>query len=252
MTSFTKVLIAQNNFCNAIHAVAMKKWTAVQVTYQKLQSSLINQKIDANATISATYGCMWGAYIRSVKDEPIRKLIDTVKKLTDKDVTAQIALFFAGQGKDLVDPVAQLRKAPLEDKRTYLRAIPVISAPVAAAYLGVTTGAINSFTAEHSRAVGDRYARGYCLSMDEVFLIEKNPQWLVGVVSPKGADEVEAFDNSAFDSLLYVGADLACAFTDMTLSELRKAVKVGPQAMRPFRLSDLEKIRVAKLNAEKH
>jgi hypothetical protein len=213
---------------------------------------LINQKIDAIAMIRATYGFMWGAYIRSPKDEPIHKMIASFKKLTDKDVAAQVGLFIAGQGKDLVDPVALLKKSPLEDKRTYLRAVPVISAPVAAAYLGCTTAAMNTFTAEHYHAVGDRYARGYCLSMDEVFLIEQNPQWLGDVVSQKDGGAIETTDGNTFDYLLYVGEDVACAFTDMMPSELRKAAKVGPQAMRPYRLSDLEKIRVAKLNGQQH
>ena len=199
--------------------------------------------------IIATYSYMWGAYVRSEKDKPIHKMINKVNQLTDKDIKAQVTDFFATQDHDLVDPVAQLKKAPLEDKRIYLRAVPIISAPVAAAYLGVTTAAVNKFTANHYHAIGDRYARGYCLSMDEVFLIEQNPQWLAGVQSQNDAGGVDAVEDGVFDCLLFLSEDVACAFTDMKPSELHKAAKAGVQALRPFRLSDLEKIRVAKLSA---
>lgn len=250
MAGFTSVQnIAQNNFRNVVRAVALNKWATAKTAHLTLQASLINRQIDINTMISAAYGYMWGAYIRSVKDEPIHKMINEVKTLTTKDIKVQVAIFRAFDGKDLADPVAQLSKAPLEDKRSYLRAAQVISAPVAAAYLGVTAGALSKFTTGHINVIGGRYARGYCLSMDEVFMIEENPQWLAGAASLKNVSNVNAVDDSAFDYLLYVGEDVACAFTDMTPSELSKAAKQGTQALRPYRLSDLEKIRVAKLNA---
>ena len=250
MTCFTNLqLIAQPNFRNIVRAVALNKWATVTAQYLALASALINQKIDTKTMIRATYGYMWGTYIKSEKDEPIHKMIDKIKELTEKDIKVKSTVFFAVDGRDLADPLAQLQKAPLEDKRAYLRAVPVISAPVAAAYLGVTTAAVSKLTADHYQAIGNHYARGYCLSMDEVFLIEKNPQWLAGMQSQNDAGGINPVDDNVFDHLLYVGKDVACAFTNMAPWEVRQAVKAGAQAMRPYRLSDLEKIRVAKLNA---
>lgn len=206
MTAFTTVqLIAQTNLRHIIRAAALKKWDIANTAYLVLQVSLIDQKIVTNTMLRATYGYMWGAYIHSVKDKPVYKMIDKVKQLTEKDIKGQIADFFAFEGKAMVSPMAQLQKAPLEDKRIYLRAVPVISAPVVAAYLGVATAAVNKFTADHYQVIGNRYARGYCLSMNEVFLIEQNPQWLAGEVSQKDGSEVKAVDDDTFDYLLYVG-----------------------------------------------
>ncbi|WP_373991922.1 hypothetical protein [Duganella sp. BuS-21] len=251
MTHFTNVqLVAQNDFRNIVRAVALKKWTTANTAHLTLKGALINEKIDTSNMISAAHGYMWGAYIQSAKDQPIRKMIDKFKKLMEKEIKTQIAIFRVLDGKDLTTPVLQLRKATLEDKRAFLRAAQVISAPVASAYLGVTSGTLNKFVTNHCHVIGGRYARGNCLSMDEVFLIEQNPKWMDGDVSHNDASEVNAVDDTTFDYLLYVGEDLACAFTDMTPLELRKAIKAGAQALRPYRLSDLEKIRVAKLNGQ--
>jgi len=251
MANFTNVqLIAQNNFRNVVRAVTVNKWIALTSAYLALKASLINQQIDTDAMVRATHGQMWGASIDSAKEEPIRKMIDTVKKMTQKDIKMRIALFNVCGRDGQTDPVAQLCKAPLEDKRIYLRAVQVVSTPVGAAYLGITAGVLNQFTTDHMNVIGGRYARGYCLSMDELFLIEQNPKWLVCAMSENDVSEVKATDDRVFDYLLYVGEDVACAFTNMDPSELRKATKAGAQAMRPFRLSDLEKIRVAKLNAQ--
>jgi hypothetical protein len=249
MTCFTDVHTAQSNFRNLIRAVALNKWNTVSTAHLTLIASLINQKIDADTMISLSYGHMWGAYIYSQKDNPIRKMIGELTRLTENDIKLKVAAFKIFEGQDLVKPVAQMSKAPLEDKRAYLRTAQVISTTVSAAYLGITAGVLSKFTASHRNVIGGRYARGYCLSMDEVFLIEQNPQWLAGDVSHEHADEVKAVDANTFDYLVFVGEDVACAFTDMEPSELRKAVKVGAQTLRPYRLSDLEKIRVAKLNS---
>lgn len=250
MTGFTNVQIAQNNIRNLIRAVALDKWNTASTAYLNLIASLINQKIESRTMISASYGHMWGAYISSPKDEPIRKMISEFKRLTENDIMLKIGVFKISDGRDLVKPVAQMSKAPLEDKRAYLRTVQVISTTVAAAYLGITAGTLSKFTAAHRNAIGGRYARGSCLSMDEVFLIEQNPHWQAGEVSRKDASEVKAVDDTTFDYLLFVDEDVACAFTDMEPSELRKAAKAGAQALRPYRLSDLEKIRVAKLNSQ--
>lgn len=84
-------------------------------------------------------------------------------------------------------------------------------------------------------------------------MIEKNMNWFEnmnwydGKATTAAAQVTAEPDETAFDHLLYLDTEIACAYTDMTPTELSKAVRRSAQSRRPFRLSDLEKIRVAKL-----
>jgi hypothetical protein len=249
MTSFTTVhLTAQQNLRNLIRAVAQNKWALAYADLLALKSLLINEENETTSMISSTHSSLWGAYISSIKDDPVHKVIDKLKKLSKKNIEAQLVKFNSLHDKDLIAPIDQLRAASLADKRTVLRSVQLVGAPVAAAYLGIAPRTLSMFTERHAQVIGAPYARGYCLSIDEVFMIEQNPQWLAGAVSDKDVNNPNQGDGSVFDCLLYVSEEVACAFTDMTPRELGKAVTAGAQASRPYRLSDLEKIRAAKLD----
>lgn len=242
-------LIAQQNIRDLIRAVAQNKWTMAYTDELALKISLVNSKIEIKNLIGKAYGFLCGAYISSVKDEPIYKLISKVQALSGKDIAAEVEKFKAAKSKELIASAEQLRAASLSDKRAVMRAVHVVGMPIAAAYLGTTTRCLNEFTNEHVRVIGDRYAGGYCLSIDEVFLIEQNKKWLGDSTSAVQVAERDQIKEDVFYHMLFVGADVACAYTDMTLPELSKNVAQGAQSRRPYRLSDLEKIRVAKLNA---
>lgn len=242
----TAHLIAQNNLRNLIRAVSQNKWASAYAEKMELKAALINAKVEISSLVINTHNFLWRANISWVKNEPIDKLIQKVKKMSQKDIETRLAIFDMINNKDLISPVEQLRLASPTDKREVLRAVPLVSAPVAAAYLGITTGAMNEFAHNHFRVIGDSYAGGYCLSIDEIFLIEQNPHWLVGATSSDKVLDLEQA-NDAFDRLLYVSTDVACAFTDLPPFELSQAAHRSAQSRRPYRLSDLETIRIAQL-----
>lgn len=244
----TPQLIAQNNLRNLIRAASQIKWATAYVEKMALKASLINAKVEISSLVVDAHNFLWGAYTSSVKDEPIHKIIEKVKKMSQKNIEIQLAIFNTINSKDLIAPAEQLRMASPANKRAVLRAAPVVSAPIAAAYLGITTRAMNEFTGDHFRVIGDNYAGGYCLSIDEVFLIEQNPQWLKGAMSSNKVFDPEQANDNVFDHLLYVSTEMACAFTDLPPLELSKAARRSAQSRRPYRLADLESIRAAKLD----
>ena len=189
MTSFTTVhLTAQSNLCNLIRAVAQNKWALAYAELLALKSSLINEENETTSMISSAYSGLWGAYISSIKDDPVHKVIDKLKKLSKKNIEAQLVKFTSLHDKDLIAPIDQLRTAPLVHKRAVLRSVQLVSIPVAAAYLGLMPNALSEFTYKHRGVIGARYGRGYCLSIDEIFLMEQNPVWVAGVVSDNDVD----------------------------------------------------------------
>lgn len=245
---------AHHTIPQLLRALAQQKWANAHAEELKFKAAEINTKVELSDIISRAYRSMRGAYISSVKDDPFHELIGKVKELSLTQEQARRASFEGEHAEDLIAPVAQLRAAPAEDKRSVLRANHVVSVAVAAAYLGVTAAALHALTAIYTKFIGARYAGGYCLSIDEVFMIEKNMNWFDNMYWYDGKSTATAQvtakpDETAFDHLLYLDTEIACAYTDMTQIELSKAVRRSAQSRRPFRLSDLEKIRVAKLNA---
>jgi len=241
--------VAHHTIAQLLRDIAQQKWTSAHAEELKFKATEINTKIELNNTITGAYGFLWGAYTSSVKDEPIHKLIDKVKALSLKEENIRLMLLTGKYYKDVIAQAEHLRDTPLVEKRAVLRAAHVVSVPVAAAYLGIVSSALHDFAATYTKFIGARYVGGYCLSIDELFMIEKNLNWFDGKATTTDAHVTAEPDETAFDHLLYVDMKIACAYTDMTPAELSKAVRRSAQSRRPFRLSDLEKIRVAKLNA---
>ena len=141
-----------------------------------------------------------------------------------------------------------LQEAHLSNKREVLHTIPVISAPVAASYLGVSADAL--LTSEnHCRAIFSlEYIRMTSYSMSDLQLIVENPHWLLPHVI-KAPKDLKGRLLPLPDYKVFVDWEVATAYTDLALSDLNKYAQKSGHPARPYRLSDLEKIRLAKLNA---
>lgn len=141
-----------------------------------------------------------------------------------------------------------LNRAGLADKREVLRYMKIITSPVAAAYLGITEKMLANLKNWESCNLGEQYAGGHCHSLEELNLIAKNLQWVCDwEYTNKPAHT--AVDSSVLDYVIHVDEAIAMAITDTTAAELRGLVSMTENTRRPYRLADLEKVRVAKLHA---
>ena len=240
---------AHHAISQLLRALAQQKWALAYADEMKLKASLITTKVEINALVTAAHNFLPSAFISDEKNEPIYKVMEKVTMLTDKDIVAQLAAFMSQNQKNLHAPIEQLRLAPMVDKRAVLMSIPMINIPVAAAYLGTTSAALHQFTTDHANVIGASYAGGYCLSIDEVFMIEQHLHWLEGKARPSHSRRPQQLDARVFDHFLYMDELVASFFADAELPEIRKGTNESAHLGRPYRLSDLEKIRVAKLQA---
>jgi hypothetical protein len=183
--------------------------------------------------------------------EKIRTKVRTVIQISNEKAYRQLR----SKTKLSMIPVNQqifaLRDVALVHKRKLMDAMPIIPVPVGAAFLGVAEADLHDINSQSRGAFGDMYMRRRCNSMNELLLIAQNPGWL-----PYRSDSSPALvspDSSVLDSVTYVDIRTAAAFINMELDEVSEKVQsngrfsyfYGPT----YRVSDLEKIRVAKLNA---
>jgi hypothetical protein len=240
---------AHHTIPQLLRALAQQKWALAYADEMQLKASLITTKVEIKTLVTDAHNCLPSAYISNEKNVPIYKVMDKVAILTDKDIVAQLAAFTSQNQQNLHAPIEQLRLAPTVNKRAVLRSIPIINIPVAAAYLGTTAAALHQFTSDHVNVIGASYAGGYCLSIDEVFMIEQHLHWLEGNARPGHSRCALQPDATVFDHFLYVDELVASFYTDVGMLEIRKGTSESAHVRRPYRLFDLEKIRVAKLNA---
>jgi hypothetical protein len=163
-----------------------------------------------------------------------------------------------GELKWAADMQAQLREAAamlqavsLKEKREVMRYVKIIPTPVAAAYLGITEDMLNNMKARPPFLFGTQYAGGHCYSMEELNLIAQNLEWACDWIYEK-VPPLPDDDSTVLDRVVMVDEYIATALTDTTVVELSKLLSTTEHTRRPFRLSDLEKIRVAKLNGQQH
>lgn len=196
--------------------------------------------------------------------EPVREFaFDVAKPVVDRKPFIEVYKAFERMANDIAirkaanvslsmrRHIQRLQEAHLTNKRNVLHTIPVVSTPVAASYLGVPPDAL--LTSEnHCKAVLSlRYIGMTSYSMSDLQLIAENPHWMLPHVPKaqaglqKGLRPVPAYQ-------VFVDWEVATAYTDMTLDELNKCVKKSTHPARPYRLSDLEMIRVTKLNGQQH
>ena len=85
--------------------------------------------------------------------------------------------------------------------------------------------------------------------MEELNLFARNPHWIaMGLHADDGHDHaITEVDVTALDQLVLVDQQVAIAFTNMTHHELIKQVPHTSLARRPYRLADLEKLRIEKM-----
>lgn len=142
----------------------------------------------------------------------------------------------------------QLGAASLDAKREVLRYMKIIPTPIAAAYMGTTEDVLNKLKHREGSLFGADYAGSHCYSMEELNLIVNNPYWLATFYQFDERGQLEQPHVTDLDYVVMVDEQTAAAFTEMTPIDLATHARYTAQSRRPYRLSDLEKIRVAKLN----
>lgn len=168
--------------------------------------------------------------------EPVFHMSDDLLKL------AEMAEASAKPG------VEQLSDVSLREKREVLRYMQIIPTSIAAAYLGISETALNEWKGYYE-AFGARYAGGHCYSLEELKLIANNRWWFYTCVVAHEIRVTDEGDEKTLDQVVMVDEKLAIALTDMARSELIEIMPRNPLLLRQYRLSDLEKFRIAKLNA---
>jgi hypothetical protein len=153
--------------------------------------------------------------------------------------------------KQIDSGLKQLQKTSLHHKREVLRHMYIIPTAIAAAYLGVTEDDLNGLKRSEGQLFGTQYLGGHCYSMEELNLIARNIGWLWHRAALAADYEHKIVDvaHNALDQVVMVDEVVACACTNMTLAKLIKEVPHTALNRRRYRLSDLEKVRIAKLNA---
>lgn len=145
--------------------------------------------------------------------------------------------------------IHQLHNAPLEFKREILCYLQIIPITISAAFLGMSEKNLADWQRYLSN-FGQNYAGAHCFSLKELQIIGENRgQIPTGLVADDVRDSSSVAD-AALDEVIMVEGEVAAAFTSMSSKELRTKLPRNPLMRRPYRLSDLEKIRVAKLNGE--
>lgn len=190
----------------------------------------------------------WNSYEPYEKRKPYIEILDNL----EKEASAALTVSRLSPALVLARKIEELELASVESKREILRSIPTIIVPVAAMYLGVKEVDLHRFKYSCKGLFGARYMNRQCYSMDELHLIAKNPEWMHEYTVAKVQDADELPDLTALDDCIFLDKDLACGFTNMSDDELRGMVRRSYRKYAPYRLSDLEKIRVAKLNSQQH
>jgi hypothetical protein len=235
---------------NILISIQQQKWARAYTEELALKTKLMNAKAESMKMLSDVRCFLRGpsAYTTNEQDEPVHILMDAFVAQTSKDIERQLSEFASTNVGKLTTRIQQLQAAPLANKHSMLRSVPLVSVPIGAAFLGINTSMLYKFTADFAGIIGDFYAGGYCLSIDEILMIEQNPQWCGAITRVNEVTAKKPVDGRIFDHMLNVNECVACAFANMTPSELRSTVQQNSQTRRPFRLADLEKVRVEKLS----
>jgi hypothetical protein len=160
-------------------------------------------------------------------------------------VAAEVASFVEHVTLPVLD---QLDETALKYKRHVLGYAQIIPAAIAAAFLGLSEKNLTGWQQCWS-IFGKSYAGAHCYSLNELRMIAANRgQIYTGLV----ADDVRVVAtvaDTALDEVVMVEEEVAAAFANMSCEEIHTKLPRNALMRRPYRLSDLEKIRFAKLNA---
>lgn len=146
--------------------------------------------------------------------------------------------------------ILALKAAPLADKRIVLASMPIIDVQQAAGFLGTTEPAFHHFITFHHDIFGQRYIHQRRFSLDELLLIENNPEWLSNYRTPRTPAATPMSGYPQFGSFTVVEEKVAMAFCNITRDELPKVAHVTSHKVLTYYLVDLDKIRVAKLEVQ--
>lgn len=146
--------------------------------------------------------------------------------------------------------ILALKAAPLADKRSVLASMPIINVQHAAEFLGITEPRLNHFNAFHHDLFGRCYMNQRHYSLDELVLIESNPEWLCDYRKSFAPAAAPMPDYPQFGCFTVVDEKLAMAFCNLARNELPKVAYVTSHGVSVYYLADLDKIRVEKLKAE--
>ncbi|MYN47441.1 hypothetical protein GTP23_20560 [Pseudoduganella sp. FT93W] len=144
-------------------------------------------------------------------------------------------------------PLEMLREAPLEDKREVLRYAQIIPTAIAAAYIGVSEHALSAWYKD-LKVFGENYAGSHCYSLEELKMIASNRYWICSEIVPDDRRVTPSDDEKSLDEVVMLDYQFAAAFTDMTHEQMLEYLPRNQLSKRPYRLSDVEKIRIRKLN----
>lgn len=147
---------------------------------------------------------------------------------------------------DMTPDLVKLLSVPLRDKRDVLRHMQIIPTPIAAAYLGMSEDDLNKSKNNKYFEFGSPYLGNHCYSLEELNLIANNIE-MTEVRDFKRHHLIKDVAHNALDQVVMVDAVTACAFTNMPQEELVAKVPHTALQRRRYRLSDLEKVRIAKL-----
>lgn len=228
---------------------ALQEWLECQDFILGMKGASIDQKEFRNDSLFNLHGIANILSGLPIKNEIVRTGL--LSYLTDSKNLNAAAAKAASFVEQVSNPVIdQLAEMPLEDKRSVLRYAQIIPSPIAAAYIGVSEYALKEW--KNRRPVfGAQYAGGHCYSHAEMQIIANNRFWIAGDVNYEQR-ATSRNDEKSLDEILMVDYDIACSFTDPDPIDWLFDVPFSQMQKRPFRLSDLEKIRVAKLNGQQH
>lgn len=212
------------------------------------KARLMTDYVSKMAALEPVTNMAWDASEPYEKRKPVIEIL----RILEKEATAEMVANVKSPMLLLEQKVDELEAATVENKRKVLQTIPIVIVPVAAMYLGVKEAEVHRFKYSCKRLFGARYMGRQCYSMEELYLIAKNPEWMwkYTYAEMQAADELP--DMTALDDFVFVDEDMACAYTNMSEDELRDSVRRSYRDFGSYRLSDLEKIRVAKLNGQQH
>lgn len=145
--------------------------------------------------------------------------------------------------------ILALKAASLDDKRIVLASIPIIQRQYAAGFLGITELAFNHFSAFHHDIFGQCYMNQRCYSLDELILIDSKPEWLSNYRKSPTPAAAPKPGYPQFAHSTVVEDKVAMAFCNITRDELPRVAYVTSRVS-AYYLADLEKIRIAKLEAQ--
>lgn len=194
----------------------------------------------------------WKA-IGAIEAEGKREWVSALLNAADCEVVESLRSAIVEKHVPHDEQVAKLKSVALKAKRNVLDTMAIIPTPTAAAYLGIPEVRLREM--KYKAMFGDVYMGRQCFSMDELALLAMNPGW-VKYYTPVASEEQIVLPNpAALYEMTFVDEDFACAYTDLDIYNLAKQAKPSQRRYgtynikHQFRLSDLEKIRVAKLTA---